>query len=206
MYRFEQKVRDSCLIWMNEHPAEKAQIEQIYGQWYATSAAPPLINAPSEDVFFDETHPQSLRCAIKQIAIENYQGIIKTNLTAIPVDSQWLFLTGENGFGKTAILQAIAIGLLGKQDKNRILTDEDCQISIELKNDGDNQITHLGEPHQTHFVAYGSSRLQIQNKSAQNDISEKSTTTYSLFNPDGIFLWLMVLRGCTVVMVSDPKS
>jgi AAA15 family ATPase/GTPase len=188
VYRFDPKVRESCLIWMNEHPAEKAQIEKIYGQWYATSAAHPLINALSEDVFFDETHPQSLRCAIKQIAIENYQGIIKTNMTAIPVDSQWLFLTGENGFGKTAILQAIAIGLLGKQDKNRILTAEDCQISIELKNNGDNQITHLGEPHQTHFVAYGSSRLQIQNQSAQNEISEKSTITYSLFNPDGILL------------------
>jgi len=35
---------------------------------------------------------------IKQIAIANYQGIIKSSITAIPVDSQWLFLTGENGF------------------------------------------------------------------------------------------------------------
>ena len=37
-------------------------------------------------------------------------------------------------------------------------------------------------------MAYGSSRLQIQNKQAQNEISEKSTTTYGLFNVDGILL------------------
>jgi len=188
VYCFESNVREACKIWMNEHPAEKAQIETRYGQWYLIPVAHNLINAPSPEVFFDETHQQSLLCAIKQISIENYQSIIKTSLTAIPVDSQWLFLTGENSFGKTAILQAIAIGLLGKQDQNKILTAEDCQISIELKNLGDNQITHLGDPPFTHFVAYGSERLQVQHQTAQNEISEKSTTTYSLFNTDGILL------------------
>ncbi|TGO02156.1 hypothetical protein PN36_29565 [Candidatus Thiomargarita nelsonii] len=83
----------------------------------------PVIEKPSKDVFFDNT--ASLACAIKQIHIKNYQGIIDTHITAIPIDSQWLFLTGENSFGKTSVLQAIAIGLLGKQDKNRILTEED---------------------------------------------------------------------------------
>ncbi|EDN71091.1 hypothetical protein BGP_3432 [Beggiatoa sp. PS] len=41
-----------------------------------------------------------LPCAIQQISIENYQGIVKTRLTDIPVDTQWIFLTGDNGFGK----------------------------------------------------------------------------------------------------------
>jgi len=145
-----------------------------------------MIEKPSKDVFFDNT--TSLPSAIKQIHIENYQGIIKTDITSIPIDTQWLFLTGENSFGKTAVLQAIAIGLFGKQDKNRILTEENCQIGIELKSNGDNQITHLGIPQFTNFVAYGSSRLQIQNKQAQNEISEKSTKTYGLFNVDGILL------------------
>lgn len=125
-------------------------------------------------------------CAIKQIHIENYQGIIKTNISAIPVDTQWLFLTGENAFGKTTILQAIAIGLFGKQDQNRILTQENCKIAIELKNNGDNQISQSDQPLFSNFVAYGSSRLQIQNKQAQNELSEKSSKTYSLFNVDGL--------------------
>jgi predicted ATP-dependent endonuclease of OLD family len=70
----------------------------------------------------DKAQKQPLPCAIKQLYLENYQGIIKTSLSEIPLDSQWLFLTGEN------------------------------------------------------------------NKQAQNEISEKSTTTYSLFNVDGILL------------------
>jgi predicted ATP-binding protein involved in virulence len=143
---------------------------------------------PSEDAFFDDTDQISLPSAIKQIHIENYQGIIKTNIAAIPVDTKWLFLTGENAFGKTTVLQAIAIGLFGKQDQNRILTQENCQIAIELKNNGDNQISQSDKPQFSNFVAYGSSRLQIQNKQAQNELSEKSSKTYSLFNVDGILL------------------
>jgi len=142
----------------------------------------------SEDVFFDGTDQISLPSAIKQIHIENYQGIIKTNIAAIPVDTQWLFLTGENAFGKTTVLQAIAIGLFGKQDQNRILTQENCQIAIELKNNGNNQISQSDKPQFSNFVAYGSSRLQIQNKQSQNELSEKSSKTYSLFNVDGILL------------------
>ena len=39
-----------------------------------------------------------------------------------------------------------------------------------------------------HLACYGPSRLQIQTDQTQNDISKKSTTTYSLFNSDGILL------------------
>ena len=147
-----------------------------------------MIGKPSKDVFFYDAYQVSLPCAIKQIHIENFQSIIKTNIAAIPVDTQWLFLTGENAFGKTSVLQAIVIGLFGKQDKNRILTEENCQIAIELKNNGDNQIIQSGQPQFTNFVAYGSSRLQIQNQQAQNEFSEKSSKTYSLFNVNGILL------------------
>ncbi|RKZ82613.1 MAG: hypothetical protein DRR19_20350 [Candidatus Parabeggiatoa sp. nov. 1] len=138
-----------------------------------------------------------LLCAIKQISIENYQGIIKTNIADIPVDTQWIFLTGENGFGKTMVLQAIAISLFGNQDKQRILTDSDCHTWVEFKNHGHNQINILGTPHNNPFtdlVAYGSSRLEIQNQQARNEISAKSTTTYGLFNTDGIlFLGVQTL-------------
>jgi predicted ATP-binding protein involved in virulence len=132
-----------------------------------------------------------LPCAIKRIQIENYQGIIKTNIADLPYETQWIFLTGENGFGKTSVLQAIAIGLFGNQDNKRILTESDCQITVEFNNHGDNQINRLGTPHFqpfTQFVAYGSSRLEIQNQQTRNEVSEKSTTTYGLFNTDGVLL------------------
>jgi len=142
----------------------------------------------SEDVFFDSTHQTTLPCAIKQIDIANYQGIIKTRISSIPVDTQWIFLTGENSFGKTSILQAIVIGLFGKQDQKRILTEENCRISIELKNQGKNQIIQSGDLHFTNFAAYGPSRLEIQNQQAQNKKSEKLSKTYGLFNVDGTLL------------------
>ncbi|MEN8218932.1 MAG: AAA family ATPase [Pseudomonadota bacterium] len=132
-----------------------------------------------------------LPCAIKGFKIENYQGIIKTNIADLPGETQWIFLTGENGFGKTSVLQAIAIGLFGNQDNKRILTENDCQITIEFNNHGNNQINRLGTPQFqafTQFVAYGSSRLEIQNQQTRNEVSEKSTTTYGLFNTDGVLL------------------
>ena len=60
-----------------------------------------------------------------------------------------------------------------------------------LKTTVTNQINILGTPQfqpLTSLVAYGSSRLEIQNQPARNEISTKSTTTYGLFNTDGILL------------------
>jgi len=142
----------------------------------------------SEDLFFNEDRKESLPRAIKQIQIENYHSIVKTGIKDIPSDTQWIFLTGENGFGKTCVLQAMVIGLFGKRDGNDILTDDDCNISVELKADGENRIYHMGNPKFESFAAYGPSRLTLQNQESQNDISKKSTVTYSLFNTDGVLL------------------
>lgn len=132
-----------------------------------------------------------LPCAIKRFKIENYQGIIRTKIADLPGETQWIFLTGENGYGKTSLLQAIAICLFGKQDNKRNLTENDCKITVEFNNHGNNQINRLGTPQfqpLAHFVAYGSSRLEIQNQHTRNEVSEKSTTIYGLFNTDGVLL------------------
>jgi predicted ATP-dependent endonuclease of OLD family len=158
---------------------------------YKTFQREETMKAFSPDQFFNPTQPKMLPCAIKQISIENYQGIIKTNIADIPVDTQWIFLTGENGFGKTMVLQAIAISLFGNQDQQRILTDSECQTWVEFKNHGDNQINILGTPQFqpfTHLVTYGSSRLEIQSQQTRNKIYPESTTTYGLFHTDGILL------------------
>jgi len=136
VYRFDESMRESLLRSVNHFfvPSNSGTAESLAN----------LSNAP--DIFFDQTQKQPLPCAIKQLHIENYQGIIKTGLSAIPLDSQWLFLTGENSFSKTTVLQAIAIGLFGKFDDHKILTKENCAIGIELKNQGHNQIHFLGHP------------------------------------------------------------
>lgn len=41
------------------------------------------------------------------ISIRNYQAIKEAGITNLPADTKWIFLTGENGFGKTSVLRAI---------------------------------------------------------------------------------------------------
>lgn len=57
---------------------------------------------------------------LKGIEIKNYRGIKHLEITNLP-PAQWIFITGENGFGKTSLLRAIALGLaersIQKSDK-----------------------------------------------------------------------------------------
>jgi ABC-type transport system involved in cytochrome c biogenesis ATPase subunit len=53
--------------------------------------------------------------ALSRIEIFDFQGIKHLIIQNIPTNSQWIFLTGENGFGKTSILRAIANGLVGDE-------------------------------------------------------------------------------------------
>jgi len=149
-----------------------------------------LIKSASQSHFFNKR--QSLPYAIKQIQIVNYKGIIKTGIAGIPEDTKWIFLTGENGFGKTNILQALLIGLYGERDGNTLLTEGDCQIGLEFLNRDHTQINNLNNPLEfesfTHFAAYGPSRLEIQTPLTKNISEDRSSLTYGLFNANGILL------------------
>ncbi len=154
-------------------------------------AEPLFLKKVSKNEYFDRKKKNALPYAIKQLRVQNYCGIIDASISGIPIDTQWIFLTGENGFGKTSVLQAIAIGLYGNRDGDTILTGEESKIGVELYVNGENQINIQGAPQLkpfTYFAAYGSSRLEIQNRQSANEISEKSTKTYGLFNTSGILL------------------
>jgi len=114
--------------------------------------------------------------SIQQIKISNYQGIKNIHIKDIPVNTQWIFLTGENGFGKTSILQAIVIGLYGNKDEGQLLDKNEkikslIEVGQEIKySQTENDIKF------DDFVAYGPSRLSITN--------DKTSKTSSLFNTD----------------------
>ncbi|MFN8354323.1 MAG: AAA family ATPase [Spirosomataceae bacterium] len=151
-----------------------------------------LIDNPSGTVF--SNIGKILNYSIKQLKIKNFQGVKEINIEQIPIDSQWLFLIGENGFGKTTILQAIGIGLFSSEDEGVQLLETGFDkniISLEycaLGQDKINNIRINRFEKLDHVAFYGPSRLQIQSDQTQNDITKKSTTTYSLFNSDGILL------------------
>ena len=150
-----------------------------------------LFRESSEDTF----HPGPLSSkvalpfAIKRICVKKYQGITDLSVGNIPVNTQWVFLTGENGYGKTTFLQAITIGLLGHKDGDRILADNSAtRITMEFKNNRENTIRHLWIPFKpmANMAAYGSARLEIQNAQSQSRIDEHMAISYSLFNTDGV--------------------
>lgn len=130
--------------------------------------------------------------SLKQFHFINYQGIIETSIDNIPIDTKWIFITGENGYGKTSILQSLLIGLFGTKDNERdLIAGSECQIAVEYKNKNQNVINHIrgfGFTSIKNIVSYGPSRLQIQNAQTKNEVAQKSSLTYSLFNPDGVLL------------------
>lgn len=135
---------------------------------------------------------------IKRFAIKDFLCIQDTGLERIPVDCQWVFITGENGDGKTALLQALAIGLLGNDDgkATRLLEEnEDTRIQIEFKQDGENTIrelfedpygwdsntTDIGNGASKHILGYGVSRLKIMTDEAER-IKKYENPALSLYN------------------------
>jgi AAA domain, putative AbiEii toxin, Type IV TA system len=135
-----------------------------------------------------------LPTCLKQIVVRNYKSIKETEINDIPENAQWIFLIGENGFGKTLILQSIFMGLYGIVDNNTILANsKDIKIGIEfIKNNNTFFAQTFDYGLDTHrlanyLVAIGASRLNLANESA-TEVTTKSSISYSLFNTDGLLL------------------
>ncbi len=150
-----------------------------------------LIEKTSKSEYLDKPRKQTLSYALKQLRVRNFYGIIDTYVSRLPVDASWIFLTGENSYGKTSILQALAVGLFGGRDGDKILADSTAKIAAEYFDHGESRVNNLWHPSFKPFpvfAAYGSSRLEIQSRQSENEISQKSAKTYGLFESDGILL------------------
>lgn len=149
-----------------------------------------LIQNTSEDQFQSPAHIMPF--ALKTLKVKNFDGIIATGFNSLPIDTQWIFLIGENGYGKTSLLRAITIALVGEEDNDRKLFKAlfDRGIGIELFSLNQSVIHNVGSTFERfqHLACYGPSRLNVQTDQTKNEIDLKSTTTYSLFKSDGILL------------------
>jgi predicted ATP-binding protein involved in virulence len=123
---------------------------------------------------------------LKSISIKKFQSIKETAILDIPADNQWIFMTGENGKGKTNLLQAIALGVMGYENhtfsfsKKRgieIITTLHHSVTTEPI-----KLTNKTEP-LIPIVAYGSSRQDIA--PYDNDEEALNSPTYSLFRTRG---------------------
>lgn len=130
---------------------------------------------------------------LKGVSINSFHGIKETKPPDLPETAPWIFLTGENGFGKTSVLQALAIGLYGNTEDPII--PKNGKAVIEAVYQGENKtrtFTHINNIRYPGFfrpvktlACYGPSRLQLQSRQSQNEEAKNATATYSLFNQDG---------------------
>jgi hypothetical protein len=120
--------------------------------------------------------------ALSRIEVLDFQGIKHLVVPNIPTNAQWIFLTGENGFGKTSILRAIAKGLVG---------DEDFMEPLPPKSHIYINGYHWNEPFVSKARAKSLVNLDLQvatygvSRFRYKGIAEQSNKkTYSLFSDD----------------------
>lgn len=143
--------------------------------------------------------------AIEAIDIENFRGVaaLRVDFPAFPSKgAPWTMLLGENGHGKTSVLQAIAIALMGEAERTRLNLQADelihqeadsCAITIHLIDGRPRRLsmarhsgrwTVEGDDTPAALAAYGASRIPpIRRTAALPRISRKRPRIQSLFDP-----------------------
>jgi len=128
---------------------------------------------------------------ISEFYIKNYFDLREIHIDNIPPNTQWIFLTGENAFGKSLLLRSLFLGINGNNIYSEIDFENNTTIEVNLFKLIKNVLSKdsLSSFNSIKYIAaYGSTRINLQDKSSQNEINEKSILYYSLFNDDGILL------------------
>jgi predicted ATPase len=122
---------------------------------------------------------------VEAFQIKHFRGIADSGRVQLAPGAPWVFITGENGFGKTSVLQALAVGLSGKKIKKGDQTInllEDADLTVET-----GEKTYTGRSGKFGYPAvfcYGSSRLDLasEDKFAANPIFSLFETRSRLRN------------------------
>jgi hypothetical protein len=153
-----------------------------------------------------ENNKPSIPYALKSLIVRYFRGIKDIRVEGLNRETNWVFLTGRNGYGKTCLLQALFLGLWGKLDAEGVLLAKEVTTSFFIRLEGyapsmEESFVHevkpstvmgiLGAPdtvHKVPVVAYGPSRLSLQASASKNEERQRSAVAYSLFNADGVLL------------------
>ncbi|MGO4117696.1 AAA family ATPase [Rhizobium ruizarguesonis] len=120
---------------------------------------------------------------VERITIQNLRGISGLDLHVADVtgESPWLMLLGENATGKTTVLQALALALIGDRYRDDLIKELDLDLATLVKQDSnfgeirvhlsgaseprilrihaDGRVETRGREAQLILAAYGSTRL-----------------------------------------------
>ncbi len=145
---------------------------------------------------YEETHIANLinSFSILGFEIKKFQGIDKLRLQNIPLNTQWIFLTGENGFGKTSILKALLLGLIGNSEFKANEIDENTRIELMMLEQNDEVSdkikysifgSYLFSGYKRNVAAYGAVRTFL------NPTSDKIPVSANLFSsnkPEDVYV------------------
>lgn len=138
---------------------------------------------------------------LRFLNIKKFGKIENLVIKDIPEGCRWIFLTGENGAGKTTILRALAAAMLNNNDHENAVSKNDNEFNVQIGLEtitGINKTTVKGnddfrnkEKLVKGFATYGPVRLISQGTLVDDLINLdknriSSLYTYSLFNPIGI--------------------
>ncbi|GGD51337.1 hypothetical protein GCM10011514_14460 [Emticicia aquatilis] len=153
--------------------------------------------------FFDTKKKKVMPYTLLSLEVENFRGIKHLKIDGIPADTKWIFLTGENGFGKTSILQSIGSSLIrnydDKEEKsiNTLLSIEGFLLKISTNSNVYNFATSENFPKEklneyqnnSLFVTlYGSSRLDITAASNEEAIRQQNSLDNLFGKPNSYLL------------------
>lgn len=133
---------------------------------------------------YTEAH---LTNALSRLYVRNFQGIKEATIENLPLNKRWIFLTGENGFGKTCVLRAIAKGLVGDEYFKPMEKNAQILLNGFINNKPFRNISSETIDVKIPIATYGVSRFQLTAKDQEASDRSKQRT-YSLFHDDGLLL------------------
>lgn len=142
-------------------------------------------NEGHKELYLNATLRRRPDCILKYLSVKNYQGIKSLTIDNLPNDAQWIFLTGENGFGKTSVLRAIAKGLLGDEERVKQIDKETKIVScIDAFGHVHAQMVEKGQKlmgTSADVLGYGVTRFSLNGDNNYGN-------AYSLFEDNGTLL------------------
>jgi len=142
-----------------------------------------------EKLSTEDVPPFSTPFVIKHFKIQRKNPIKSLVIQNIPINTKWIFLTGENGFGKTLVLQSIVQALWLYTPNSGY---PEGNIRLELYYPSQQKTTHQRNddvylPKQYNWCAYGANRLDISGYiSGDTQAPQKLNKTDSLFKNYGV--------------------
>lgn len=142
---------------------------------------------------------------IQKVTIKNFKGI--DNLT-FEVGSNWQMLLGENGAGKSSVLQAIALCLGGADNFAKLVNENRLEPKTWIKAKRQKaiieiQVSGFVKPHVLHMYGDRAIFLRAANKSALVDYAKGSATATGTKEAKGV---QFILLGYGATRLLKPSS